>query len=339
MASAALTIPGSRATLLICSRTFSSIASIRARSAKITAGTRIPSVGGMRQRSPSSGSSVVTSIANGRRPSVFHQSLSPNLEGSPAGRHPGMTSRIANENDYHLHYAGRRRVAAARHRDKNEVVDPTCKEPSVRKNTASPASRPWTRLAVATAILGATGGLAAAPASAQESEDAEPDRSLPTIVVIGKAEDAIDRQPAAVSLVTTEALELRQPRSTEEALRGVPGVAIKPEEETAIVSNIGIRGLSAADYKTLILEDGAPVAPGLFVGNARYYNPRIQRMDSIEVLRGAASLRYGPSTIGGVINCVTKQPRDGVEVGLRAGSFDTREATLELGASTPSGDG
>ncbi|HLT89324.1 MAG TPA: TonB-dependent receptor [Woeseiaceae bacterium] len=209
----------------------------------------------------------------------------------------------------------------------------------MRKNTASPASRPWTRLAVATAILGATGGLAAAPASAQESEDAEPDRSLPTIVVIGKAEDAIDRQPAAVSLVTTEALELRQPRSTEEALRGVPGVAIKPEEETAIVSNIGIRGLSAADYKTLILEDGAPVAPGLFVGNARYYNPRIQRMDSIEVLRGAASLRYGPSTIGGVINYVTKEPRDGVEVGLRAGSFDTREATLELGASTPSGDG
>ena len=177
--------------------------------------------------------------------------------------------------------------------------------------------------------------LAGLSAAAQESE---PDRSLPTIVVVGKAEDAIARQPASVAVVTVEELELQQPRSTEEALRAVPGIAIKPEEESAIVANIGIRGLSSADYKTLILEDGAPVAPGLFVGNGRYYNPRVQRMETIEVLKGAASLRYGPSTIGGVINYVTRQPRDGVELGLRTGSFNTHEATLELGASTDSGD-
>lgn len=181
----------------------------------------------------------------------------------------------------------------------------------------------------------AVGVLAGLPALAQ---DREPDRSLPTIVVIGNAEDAIARQPASVSVVTAEELRLQQPRSTEEALRAVPGIAIKPEEETAIVANIGIRGLSSADYKTLILEDGAPVAPGLFVGNGRYYNPRVQRMESIEVLKGAASLRYGPSTIGGVINYVTRQPRDGIELGVRTGSFNTHEATLELGASTDSGD-
>lgn len=188
------------------------------------------------------------------------------------------------------------------------------------------------QIPVQAAVLAAIGGLASAPALAQT------DRDLPTIVVVGNAQDAIERQPAAVSVVTSEELRLQQPRSTEEALRTIPGVTIKPEEETAIVANIGIRGLSASDYKTLILEDGAPVAPGLFVGNGRYYNPRIQRMDSIEVLRGAASLRYGPSTIGGVINYVTKQPQDGVEIGLRGGSFDTQEATLELGASSQSGD-
>ena len=181
-------------------------------------------------------------------------------------------------------------------------------------------------------VLTGAGWLIAAPALAQE----EAARDLPTIVVIGKAEADIARQPAGVSIVTTEELTLKQPRSTEEALRAVPGVFVKPEEETAIVANIGIRGLSSADYKTLILEDGVPVAPGLFVGNGRYYNPRIERMGSIEILKGAASLRYGPSTIGGVINYMTKQPRDGVEVGVRAGSFDTYEATLELGASTPS---
>jgi Fe(3+) dicitrate transport protein len=165
---------------------------------------------------------------------------------------------------------------------------------------------------------------------------AEEIRRMPAIVVVGPSDDEAQQQPGAVSVVSAEELALMQPRSTEEALRSVPGVFIKPEEETAIVANIGVRGLSSADYKTLVLEDGVPVAPGLFVGNGRYYNPRIQRMQSIEVLKGAASLRFGPSTIGGVINYVTKDPADGVAIGLRGGSFGSREATLEVGGSSSS---
>lgn len=163
-------------------------------------------------------------------------------------------------------------------------------------------------------------------------------KSLPKVVVVGTEEGDVERQPGSVTVVTEEELQIRQPRSTEEALRSVPGVVVKPEEESAIVANIGIRGLSSADYKTLILEDGVPVAPGLFVGNGRYYNPRIQRMEGIEVLKGAASLRYGPSTIGGVINYITKQPEDGVEISARAGSFNTQEATVEVGGTSPTQD-
>jgi Fe(3+) dicitrate transport protein len=158
------------------------------------------------------------------------------------------------------------------------------------------------------------------------------------IDVIGEGIQAINTQAGSVGLVTREELDLMQPMSTEDALRGVAGVAIKGEEESAIVANIGIRGLSAADYKSLILEDGVPVAPGLFVGNGRYYNPRIQRMEGIEVLKGAASLRYGPNTIGGVINYKTRAPVQGVTVSSRAGSFGYREGMIEAGGTSPSGD-
>lgn len=191
-------------------------------------------------------------------------------------------------------------------------------------------------LAKAMALLGAS-VLLPSNGALMAQEETEGLR-LPTILVIGNNPADVSRQPGAVSLVQLEELILRQPRSTEEALRNVPGITIKPEEESAIVANIGMRGLSSGDYKTLILEDGVPVAPGLFVGNGRYYNPRIQRMEGIEVLKGAASLRYGPSTIGGVINYVTKQPRDGAEVSFRAGSWNTRESTVEAGASTSAGD-
>jgi len=162
-------------------------------------------------------------------------------------------------------------------------------------------------------------------------------KQLPRIDVVAEASDGIRTIPGAVSVVDREALDALQPLSTEAALRGVAGVSIKPEEETAVVVNIGIRGLSAADYKSLVLEDGVPVAPGLFVGNGRYYNPRIQRMDSIEVLKGAAALRYGPSTIGGVINYKTRDPKQGVSVSARVGSHDYREATLEAGLRSETG--
>jgi Fe(3+) dicitrate transport protein len=181
------------------------------------------------------------------------------------------------------------------------------------------------------------------PLSATAAEEATGEQSeilvkLPAIDVVGQEEGDVAKQPGSVDIVTAEEIKLSQPKSTEEALRNVPGIVIKPEEESAIVANIGMRGLSAADYKTLILEDGVPVAPGLFVGNARYYNPRIQHIDSIEVLKGAASLRYGPSTIGGVINYISKTPEEGVAVAVRGGSFNTKEVSAELGGTSRNND-
>lgn len=161
---------------------------------------------------------------------------------------------------------------------------------------------------------------------------------LPTIQVIGSQKDSILKIPGVAVIVSQEQIQQFTPSSTEEILKRVSGVYVKPEEESAIVGNIGMRGISSADYKTLILEDGVPVAPGLFVGNGRYYNPRIQRMDSIEVLKGSSALRYGPMNIGGVVNYRTKQPKDGALVDLSIGSWDTYKTTVELGGSSPTKD-
>jgi len=160
---------------------------------------------------------------------------------------------------------------------------------------------------------------------------------LPVIEVVGRSPESVLRQTGTVQVLTREVLEALRPISTEDALRRVPGINAKTEEETAIVSNIGIRGLAASEAKSLLLEDGVPVAPGLFIGNDRYFNPRIQRVERIEVLKGSASLRYGPSTIGGVVNFVTKTPSEGMLLSARVGSFGTREYMIEAGARTDEG--
>ena len=170
---------------------------------------------------------------------------------------------------------------------------------------------------------------------------AEKKKATPTLEVIkitASSADAHYLETGTVNLVSLEQIKQVQPLSTEDVLRRIPGVNIKTEDETAVVANFGIRGLSASESKSLMLEDGVPVAPGLFIGNERYFNPRIQRVASVEVLKGSASLRYGPSTIGGVVNYQTKTPDDGVELSGRLGSFNTRELNVEAGNRNASGD-
>lgn len=177
---------------------------------------------------------------------------------------------------------------------------------------------------------------------AQRDQPAEAQRPpSPTIEVIrvtGNQQGHAYLETGTVNLINLEQIQSIQPLSTEDVLRRIPGVNIKGEEETSIVANFGLRGLSASESKSLLLEDGVPVAPGLFIGNDRYFNTRIQRVDQVEILKGSSSLRYGPSTIGGVVNYITKTPDDGVKLSGRVGSFNLREVNVEAGGRNASGD-
>lgn len=162
--------------------------------------------------------------------------------------------------------------------------------------------------------------------------------ALEVLQIVGHATPVLLEQTGTVVLIDRKQIEQIQPLSTEDVLRRIPGINVASEEESSIISNFGMRGLSASESKSLVLEDGVPVAPGLFIGNDRYFNPRIQRVEQVEILKGSASLRYGPSTIGGVVNYQTKTPDDGVTLTGRAGSFNMQEVSVEAGATSTSGD-
>ena len=163
--------------------------------------------------------------------------------------------------------------------------------------------------------------------------------NLPRINVIGGDEQAISKLPGSVAVIEKEALALKQPLSTQDALKAVPGIVIREEEGYGFIPNIGMRGLNPnRSQKLLVLEDGVPVAPGLFLANESYYSPRIERMQSIEVLKGAAGLRYGPTTIGGVINYKTKDPQEGVKITAKTGSHGYGLLGIDAGGISESAD-
>ncbi|MCH8500430.1 MAG: TonB-dependent receptor [Aliidiomarina sp.] len=197
------------------------------------------------------------------------------------------------------------------------------------------------KLALAIAVV-FTPALAHGQTQATENEEAEARKSrMPSIEVIrvrGERRAHSYDETGTVNLISREQIERVQPLSNEDVLRRIAGINVKGEEESSIVTNFGIRGLSASESKSLVLEDGVPIAPGLFIGNDRYYNPRIQRVERVEILKGSSSLRYGPSTIGGVVNYQTKTPDDGVMLSSRVGSHNLREVNLEAGNHNASGD-
>ena len=51
-----------------------------------------------------------------------------------------------------------------------------------------------------------------------------------------------------------------------------------------------------------------PIQPAVYIYPNAYYNPPADRIDAVEVIKGSAAVRYGPQTMGGVINYTTRKP-------------------------------
>jgi Fe(3+) dicitrate transport protein len=128
---------------------------------------------------------------------------------------------------------------------------------------------------------------------------------LPRVDVIGSESEQF-KSSSSSTIIDEEELQTSHVMTVNEALRKVPGVVVRDEEGFGIRPNISIRGLNPTrSTKITLLEDGIPLAFAPYGDNASYYYPSIDRFSSIEVLKGANQIKFGPQTIGGVINHIT----------------------------------
>ncbi len=148
-----------------------------------------------------------------------------------------------------------------------------------------------------TVFVTATPGLAADNTANLAGAD-----SIDSIIVTGSRGDP-KLMPGSASLVDDADLRLFDYGDVHRVLRRVPGVNIQEEEGFGLFPNIGLRGTSVdrSDGIT-IMEDGVLIAPAPYSAPAAYYFPSVGRMHAVEVVKGAAAVRYGPRTIGGAIN-------------------------------------
>lgn len=136
---------------------------------------------------------------------------------------------------------------------------------------------------------------------------------LEPLEVRGILPDRLDAVPGAYVVIDQKAIEERRPFSIQEALIAVPGVNVVGENSFGLGLNIGVRGLDPRrTSRTLVMEDGVPLQLGPYGDPSLHLTTPMERIQRIEVVKGSGQILYGPQTVGGMINFVTRPvPNDG----------------------------
>lgn len=128
----------------------------------------------------------------------------------------------------------------------------------------------------------------------------------------GKSSMRLLETPQSVSVVTREEMESRQIKTLQQALQTVAGVSPVNFGRRGF-DDINIRGFRSTES---ILVDGLVQSPGMWTRLVPYGYERF------EVLKGASSILYGQVQPGGLVNAISKRPRNDAfgEVAAEVGS-------------------
>jgi Fe(3+) dicitrate transport protein len=127
-------------------------------------------------------------------------------------------------------------------------------------------------------------------------------------IYITGGKDEVLQQPGSATLIDHIALETFEYTDIHRVLNAVPGVNLQEEDGYGLRPNIGLRGTSPERSKKItIMEDGILSGPAPYAAPAAYYFPNISRMSAVEVFKGPSAIQYGPATVGGAINLVSRE--------------------------------
>ena len=137
-----------------------------------------------------------------------------------------------------------------------------------------------------------------------------------------------------VSVLSRRVIEDSGSQTVAELLREVPGVVSRRGSETAGAAGEQIQGIDSR--QVLVLMDGQPLLGGRGIkrGVVNLDRQSVDRLEQVEVVKGASSALYGSDAIGGVINLITRDvtaPFDTTGE-LSGGSFGEVNAAAGAGA-------
>lgn len=197
---------------------------------------------------------------------------------------------------------------------------------------------------VQSVLLGFGVMLACAPVLLAQEPAAKADDQAPAyeeqvVVTASRSEEALVNAPAAVSVITASKIQHSPAANVGDLLRSVPGVNVAQTSARDI--NITARGATASlATSQLALVDGRSIYMDFF-GMVMWdlVPTNVNEIRQIEVIRGPASAVWGANAMTGVVNVITKTPRElaakgGSAMTVTFGGFDRQVGSTNPGAGS-----
>lgn len=169
--------------------------------------------------------------------------------------------------------------------------------------------------------------LAARQASAEDqkpkTEQDKPVRITEEIRVVGKAPK--DAPLATVTTVVATDIAKLKPRDLADVVKYVPGALVTFGDKDTY--SLKLRGIGS--NRIALLVDGVPVYEPYF-STFDLKTVSAGGIDTLQVTKGPSSVLYGPNTLGGLVNVITRRPSERPYLSL-TGSYGDK-ATAGVGA-------
>ena len=125
--------------------------------------------------------------------------------------------------------------------------------------------------------------------------------------------------------------------NTRQVFAKVPGISIWENDGSGIQLGIASRGLSPnRSWEFNVRQNGYDISSEVFGYPENYYTPPMEAMRKIEVIRGSASLQYGPQ-FGGVLNYQIKKGNPNKPISFEAqqtlGSYGLFNTYMAIGGT------
>ena len=147
--------------------------------------------------------------------------------------------------------------------------------------------------------------------------------------------------PSVATVITKEEIEAMGATTLDEVLETVPGLHVQPSNSLSRMTLYSIRGiLTERTPQILLLVNGIPLKDPINENIGSRFTIPVSMISRVEVVRGPGSAVFGADAFAGTINVITKdgQEINGTQVGVRYGSFNTKDIWLQHGGNAKGWD-
>jgi len=165
-----------------------------------------------------------------------------------------------------------------------------------------------------------------------EKPEQDPTYEETVVVSASRTEEKLINAPATMTVITAQAIENAPTRNFAELLRSVPGLNLTQVSARDInVTSRGATGTLATGQLALL--DGRSLYQDFFGFVMWDFLPvNLEEIKQVEVIRGPASAVWGANAVNGVVNVITKSPREmeGTSVTVGFGIIDRSVSGSDL---------